>query len=303
MYAFLRSHSFRRDIGAVYEYSIIGAGLLGHLLSLRAGAPFETLLEKRITTVLDMPDTRFSFTPGMRGRLALGYSGPRSVGTWPPQPAMQGIGNEFSTARDLLTFLATNLDLVGSPLQSAIEETQRPRHEAGSPALQVGLGWHIRTGGKHPIVMHSGGTGGYRCFAGFVTETQTGVVVLSNSPTDIDDIGLHMLDPTTGLREIRPPFPISRGVLSTYEGTYRAEAPFAPGFTRDTNIYVEELDGWLIVRITGLARISMHAVSETRFVSLETGGTISFLRNAEGVVTGLVGEREGLRQAARRVDG
>jgi CubicO group peptidase (beta-lactamase class C family) len=302
MYAFLGDYALSRDIGAEYEYSIIGTGLLGHLLSLRAGKPFETLLEERLTEVLDMPDTRFSMTPSMRRRLAQGHAGPRPVGTWPPRQALQGSGNELSTARDLLSFLAANLGLVESPLRAAFEETHKPRSAAGSPSMQVGLGWHIKTDCRDPIVMHSGGTGGYACFVGFVERTRTGVVVLSNSSTDVDDIGIHLLDPTIPLREIRPPFPIPEAVLSTYEGTYAAAPPFAPGFKSGTRITVEELGGWLIVRITGLARISMHAVSEVRFVSPESGRTIRFLRNEKGEVTGLVGEREGLRQAARKLE-
>jgi CubicO group peptidase (beta-lactamase class C family) len=302
MYAFLRSHRLRRDVGAVYEYSIIGTGLLGHLLSLRARKPFEMLLEERIAAVLGMPDTRFTMTPGMRVRLAQGYSGPIPVGTWPPQPPLMGTGNELSTARDLLTFLAANLHLVETALRPAIEEIQKPRHDCGSPTTKVGLGWHIKIDGAHPIVLHSGGTGGYSAFAGFVSETRTGVVVLSNSTTDIADIGIHLLDPSIPLREIHPPFPVPKEVLRSYEGTYGAAPPFAPGFQQNTEIHVEEMEGWLIVHITGLARVPLHAVSETRFLSPETGGTITFLRNDQGDVTGLVGERAGLRQAARRID-
>lgn len=52
--------------------------------------------------------------------------------------------------------------------------------------------------------MHSGTTGGYYSFAGFIKETGKGVVVLTNSIESVDDIGLHLLDPNVPLRNVLP---------------------------------------------------------------------------------------------------
>jgi CubicO group peptidase (beta-lactamase class C family) len=301
MYAFLSHHTLRRDIGSRYVYSVIGTGLLGHILSLRAEKPFETLFVERIANILDMPDTRFTLTPDMQRRLAVGYSGPREVSTWPPLPGLQGSGSELSTARDLLTFLAANMGLVETPLGSAMETIQKPHFQTDSPNQEVGLGWHIKTRGQHSIVTHSGGTAGYTCFAGFMPETGTGVVVMSNSSKNVDDIGLHLLDPAIPLLEIQPPYPVAQDVLADYEGTYVAVPPFAPGFTGETHVRVEVLSGWIIAQITDLARVSLYAVSEDRFLSPDTGGTITFIKNEHGEVTGLVGERRGVRQAAEKL--
>ena len=48
MYAFLSGYSLTRGIGEKYEYSNFGVGLLGHILALRAGTDYETLVRKRI---------------------------------------------------------------------------------------------------------------------------------------------------------------------------------------------------------------------------------------------------------------
>ncbi|NQY05223.1 MAG: DUF3471 domain-containing protein [Flavobacteriaceae bacterium] len=49
------------------------------------------------------------------------------------------------------------------------------------------------------IIWHNGATGGYTAFTGFVKGTQKGVVVLTNSTSDVNDIGLKLLNPTSNL--------------------------------------------------------------------------------------------------------
>src|SRR5512132_4333622 len=57
LYAFLSAYQLTRDIGSKYEYSNLGAGLLGHLLARRAGVDYETLVRTRITGPLGMNST------------------------------------------------------------------------------------------------------------------------------------------------------------------------------------------------------------------------------------------------------
>ena len=219
MYDFLSNYTLRRDIGAQYEYSNYGVGLLGHILTLRAGVDYEELVKERITDVLGMPDTRVTLTPEMRSRLAAGHAGSQQVANW-DIPTLAGAGALRSTAQDMLAFLAANLGLTETPLQAAMAMTHEARHEAGSPQMHIGLGWHIRTGGDHVVVWHNGGTGGYRSFAGFVEETQTGVVVLTNTAMSADDIGFHVLDASLPLRAVRiPSSSILRSSINTWGAT------------------------------------------------------------------------------------
>ena len=61
LYAFLSSHQLARDIGSRYEYSNLGAGLLGHLLARRAGVSYESLVKERIAGPLEMTSTAVTF--------------------------------------------------------------------------------------------------------------------------------------------------------------------------------------------------------------------------------------------------
>src|SRR5205823_14852796 len=63
LYQFLSSYTLPRDIGAMYEYSNLGGGLLGHVLARRAGTDYETLMVSRIAGPLNMSSTRIVLSP------------------------------------------------------------------------------------------------------------------------------------------------------------------------------------------------------------------------------------------------
>lgn len=199
MYEFLSGYTLRRDIGEKYEYSNLGMGLLGHILSLKAEMDYEQLIVQRICCVLGMKSTGITLTEKMKKRLAKGHSGGKEVPNW-DIPALAGAGALRSDANDMLTFLAANIGIIRSKLTPAMDMTHEERVSAGKN-MKVGLGWHTSDNGKTRIIWHNGGTGGYRTFCGFIKDKKTGVVVLSNMNISADDIGLHILDSSYGLKK------------------------------------------------------------------------------------------------------
>ena len=102
----------------------------------------------------------------------------------------------------MLKFLAANIGLTQTPLRSAMDKSHETRHfKAGE--TRVGLAWHISKGKSGDVIWHNGGTGGYRTFAGFVKETQKGVVVFTNSTEGADDIGFKLLNPGAMLNPVK----------------------------------------------------------------------------------------------------
>ena len=65
LYEFLSGYTLPRDPGDKFEYSNLGAGLLGHALARRAGTDYETLVRRRITAKLGMTNTAITLTPDM----------------------------------------------------------------------------------------------------------------------------------------------------------------------------------------------------------------------------------------------
>jgi CubicO group peptidase (beta-lactamase class C family) len=195
LYQSLAVFRLGREPGSRYEYSNVGMGLLGHVLSLRAGLPYEELVVKTICDPLGMMDTRINLSEGQRGRLARGHTARgQPTANW-DVPALAGAGALRSTANDLLRFLAAQLGQAPTPLRPAIERSQEVRHQEdmalgmsrrpreGKATIRVALGWHLGPllDTEQEVVWHNGATGGYQSFLGFVKQSGTGVVVLTNS--------------------------------------------------------------------------------------------------------------------------
>jgi D-alanyl-D-alanine-carboxypeptidase/D-alanyl-D-alanine-endopeptidase len=197
LYQFLSSHRLIRDIGARWEYSNLGYGLLGHALARHVGGDYESLVHDRILAPLDMESTAITLSPAMKARLAAGHDvALEPVPNW-DLPTFAGAGALRSTASDLLTFLEMALGTKQSPLVPALTATLATRRPTGIRDETAGFGWIIAKSGDDEMIWHNGGTGGYRSFVGFLPKAKVGVVVLSNTYTEIgvDDIGQHLLNP------------------------------------------------------------------------------------------------------------
>jgi len=210
MYQSLSGYQLERDIGAKYEYSNLGSGLLGHALARRVGKSWEETVIERILEPLGMTDTRITLTADMRRRLAIGHNETlEPVPLW-DMPTLAGSGALRSTVNDMLKYLAANMDPTSKPLGAILATTHISQHEAGSPKLTIGLGWHIlHVPDGAGIVFHTGGTGGYRSFIGFDPVKHIGVVMLTNSAIGAHDIAIHLIDqraplanPRAGPKEI-----------------------------------------------------------------------------------------------------
>jgi CubicO group peptidase (beta-lactamase class C family) len=192
VYKFLSEYELTRDIGTQYEYSNLGVGLLGHALSLKAGANYETLVVKEICEPLKMKDTRITLTPRMKEHAATAHTGSgEPLPRW-AQPSLVAAGSICSSANDMTKYISAELGLAPSSLLEAMQKTQEPRRKA-MRNTQVGLGWHIRKLGDGEIVTHNGSTVGFHSFVGFDKQRRCGGVVLVNSANEIGDLPLKVL--------------------------------------------------------------------------------------------------------------
>jgi serine-type D-Ala-D-Ala carboxypeptidase/endopeptidase len=299
LYGFLSGHQLTRDVGSHYEYSNLGFGLLGHALAQRAGLDYEALVRGRVLQPLGMTSTAVTLSSELRSRLSHGHDHELApVSNWDLTQAFAGAGALRSTADDLLNFLAAVLGYRQPPLTPAMDSMLAVRRSITVPASQSALGWVVTTRGDDELVWHSGGTGGYRSFVGYLRRARVGVVVLSNASTEIggDDIGNHLLDRTLPLapppkrrKEVR----VDPTVLDGYVGRYRLAHDFIVIVTRD--------DDRLFVEGTGQGRYQVFPESERDFFYKVVDAQITFDVNERGLTTGLTLHQGGQDALAPRI--
>jgi len=192
MFEFLGRYQLTRDVGAEFEYSNLGVGLLGQALAMRAGKTYEALVKERILDPLDMDHTGVTLTPWMQEHLAKGYSaGGMVMPNW-DLPALAGAGALRSTMNDMLKFARANLDSSGARLPRLMQQTHVVRRSVGKD-MSIGMNWLIRSLNGRDVVWHNGGTGGYRTWLGFDKTRKIAAIVLTNSAIGNDDLGFELV--------------------------------------------------------------------------------------------------------------
>ena len=299
MYDFVSGYTLTRDPGEKFEYSNLGVGLLGHVLSLSTGQSYEQMEKKRVWDPLGMTHTAITFTPWMKEHLALGHDDKGAVAANWDLPTFAGAGAIRATTVDMLKFAAANLHPERGKLQQAMAFAHEERGSAGGPNVSIGLNWIVQHAGADTIVWHNGGTGGDRTFIGLEPSRKTAVVVMTNSSgAGADDIGMHLLDPALPLTpkpappKQRTAIELPADVLSRYLGVYQ----LAPQFTLEITLR----DGALYMHPTGQATLRLWPETEMDFFLKEVDAQVTFVRDAQGVVTQLVLHQGGQNMPAKK---
>ena len=298
LYQFLASCELKRDIGAEFEYSNLGAGLLGHLLARRARMDYESLVRSRITVPLGMTGTSISLTPEVRARLAVGHNAQlERVRDW-EFGVLAGCGALRSTANDLLTFLEANLGYRKSPLtpaMAAMVQVRRPARPLGT----IGLAWIMTSVQGREIVWHNGGTFGFRSFLGYDPQARRGVVVLANTFTaaGVDDIGMHVLDarsPLAAPPKAHTTVAIDLKLLDGYVGRYQLGPTFILTVTREGD--------QLFLQATNQPKIAVFPQGPRDFFMKVVDAQITFVPDAQGRAAQLILHQNGKDVPAKRIE-
>ncbi|MEM7660335.1 MAG: serine hydrolase domain-containing protein [Bacteroidota bacterium] len=161
--------------GTAYQYSNLGAGLLGYLLSNLQEQSYEHLLHSQILTPLGMSSTTACRTH-VSGRMVPPLNKAGVIGSHWDFQSLVGAGGIFSTSQDLAAYARFQIYAATHQLQEMTQpQFVVDRHN------EVGLGWHRKLGtAGSPLLWHNGGTGGFRSCMALLPEQELAVVVLSN---------------------------------------------------------------------------------------------------------------------------
>jgi CubicO group peptidase (beta-lactamase class C family) len=171
----------RRGLGQKMSYSNIGFGLLGHVLSLAGGKPYEELVVDRVCEPLGLKDTSANSPPPGDRRAARGHR--RGGRPAPPLriPTLGAAGALRSTVVDMVTHLRAHLHPERTPIPEVLRLAIGPHRSFRRGKAAIGLGWLYVRQKDRTIVWHNGGTVGFGSMAAFDPARDGAVVMLSNS--------------------------------------------------------------------------------------------------------------------------
>ncbi len=181
-------------LGTAYRYSNIGIAIVGHILELVSGQSWEDLVEERITSVLDMPDTRIisRMTEEQKNRIPRAYTLnqyeqllPREMGR------LLGHGAILSTIDDMLKYMEANMDDTSPlyPSMSMCHEVIYTKEEISNPdgdndeklySSGIGMAWFVTYENGDTIIEH-GGALNHLLFFKFNKTKDIGMVSFSNT--------------------------------------------------------------------------------------------------------------------------
>jgi CubicO group peptidase (beta-lactamase class C family) len=161
--------------GEKYDYSNLGAGLLGYELAKISNTTYEDLLQKMIFKKYGMLNST-SLRANVSEPLVTGLDPEgKSTSNW-DFDALASAGAIFSSVKDLSKFAIAQFNADNEELQL----THQPTFKINKN-MSIGLGWHLITRKKgKQVIWHNGGTGGYTSSMALNIEDQKGVIILSN---------------------------------------------------------------------------------------------------------------------------
>jgi serine-type D-Ala-D-Ala carboxypeptidase/endopeptidase len=135
IYDFISNTTLSSEPGIKADYSDIGMGLLGHILSLGTGVSFDQLVKDRILNVLAMDSTGMrmntsgiSVPEDVKSRFAKGHIAGKEVNLEFIPETIQSAGAMYSTTDDLLKYLSANIGLIQTKINDDMQETHLIRH-------------------------------------------------------------------------------------------------------------------------------------------------------------------------------
>ena len=288
--SFLANYELTRDPGQSYEYSNLGVGLLGYALAEHAHKNYATLLDERILAPLGMASSGVAFSASMRPHVAAGHDeAGKPAKNW-DFDALAGCGAIRSSTTDMLRYLQANMGRRNDALGAAMKFAQQPRRDVGKDT-RIGLAWMTLTRDGAGVVWHNGGTGGYRSFLGFTADGKRGVVVMTNIAVGVDELGIAALLDNAPLAPAHKALKVDAKTLDEFIGTYKLAENFL--------LNVRRQDDQLFAQATGQGAFAIYASAPDEFFAKVAAISITFERDAQSKVTGLVLHQNGDRRAPK----
>jgi CubicO group peptidase (beta-lactamase class C family) len=271
LHEFIAGYQPTQARGAAFGYSNLGYGLLGYALGRVAGQAYDALLSARVLKPLGLDAARLALTGRPDpAKLATGHNAERKpvphwhFGVLAPCGAL--LMNGASIARYAQAALGT----FEHPLKDAFALALKTHSESGPP---TGLGWLFGQAKGRQVANHDGGTFGFSTSLFLDPANQRASAVLSNAMVPVNDLALHLVEPSIPPRDLTPlaltEVQVDPARLKPLEGVYALNPQF--------KLEVRVREGQLWAQATGQQSFPLFASSPRRFFAKITPLTIEFL--------------------------
>jgi len=308
----------------VWSYSNVGYSLLGRVVEMVAGVPYDVHIDGALLKPLGMTTASIAPRAPEGPTAAKGYRNGKEAADLILRDVSAGGLN--ASVRDMSRFLAMifadGRANGGSVLQpETVREMLRPQN-AGVPLdlnFRVGLGWMLSGLGDieftnaGPVAHHAGGTVLFHSQIIALPEHKLGVVVLSNSASSrkvVNKVATETLklalEAKTGIREPAPTLPalsnrpVSPELARAFEGDYATQLGYAKVYAKGGELRADAVgrsfrlvprdDGMLAVRYSLLGIVNVDLGMEIGLSRARIAGREVLIAQV-GAQQLLVGER------------
>src|SRR5205814_5162373 len=219
------------------------------------------------------------------------YLGYEAVPHWNFAPNLEGVGGIRSSLNDMVKLARALAGRDETPLKETIARALEPQRLTSGG--MIGYAWHIYHRAKKPIHWHNGGTGGFRSIIAVDREARTAAVVLIDSDTSFDDLGIHLVDREFPLKQKRIALTTDAETLKQYVGRYEIVPTFA------IDIFLE--GSKLMAQATAQRAVEVHREAQDVFFYYEVPAKLRFSRGENGEVDVVTLEQNGKNLKGKRV--
>lgn len=209
----------------MFSYCNSGYAVLGRLVEVLRGKPFDTVLHERLAAPLHLTHVTGSAVKAIRFPTAVGHTAGEPDAPLTPMPGSWLTASDaptaglVMTARDLLGFAHMHLNgglaadgtrILGADSARAMREPQIAVPDIGIPGTHWGLGWMLPDCGGPSLFGHDGSIDGQTAFVRIAPQAGIAVALLANGG-DVrpmfDGIVGEVLNNLAGIRLPAPPVP------------------------------------------------------------------------------------------------
>lgn len=273
--------------GEKFKYANSGYTLLGFIIERVSGKSYEEFLQENIFTPLEMKQTGYENPLRIIKNRATGYrqlpGGPITNVPYAEMVGLYAAGGIYSTTEDLLLW---DKALYTEKLLSAksINEMYTPFKEM-LPGKSYAYGWWTSQKFGRTEIAHGGNLAGFITYISRFPSDRVTVIVLSNNGRGSSGKISNVLSAIVfgapyEIPKERKAVALESSILNKYVGEYQFQYP-------TTTIIITKENGKLTAKRNTEPKAEMFAESENKFFLKTEDIQFTFVKDANGKVTGL----------------